>query len=311
MIADRGVLLLAVGVLLLAVGACAFRSEDEARLLPSPTVSFPPASPGSLGPGRLEERSFRSDALARTMAFTVYLPPGYDETLSLRYPTLYLLHGGSGLRSEWIDYGVVAAADRSMRARTIARFLIVLPQGDQEYWVDHVVDASVGANGERWGTYVARDVVREIDARYRTVPNADGRAIGGLSMGGHGAMQLAMSFPAVWSVVGAHGPSLRPYGDAPTYLGRGAEFAARDPLLLIEAKPEVARGHSWWIDSGDVDPWRAQALAISQRLTSLGIAHEWRSYMGDHSLAYWSAHVDDYLGYYAVALCRRSRCPGS
>jgi hypothetical protein len=105
-------------------------------------------------------------------------------------------------------------------------------------------------------------------------------------MGGHGAMQLAMSFPAVWSVVGAHGPSIRPYGDAPTYLGRGAEFAARDPLSLIEAKPELARGHSWWI------------------------AHEWRQYVGDHSLAYWSAHVDDYLGYYAVALCRRSRCPG-
>src|SRR5207249_1888463 len=137
----------------------------------------------------------------------------------------------------------------------IAPFIIVLPQGDQEYWVDHVIDARTGANGEKWGTYTAKEVVPLIDARFRTLARADARAVGGLSMGGHGAMQLALNFPGIWGAIGAHSPSLRPEGDAPTYLGHGAEFAARDPLSLTKARPELARDYAWWVDSGDVDPW--------------------------------------------------------
>lgn len=285
------------------------REPDRARL---PAVAFTPAVQSAsagrvpLGPGRVEEGAFRSSALGQPMQYTIYLPPGYDAAPAARYPAVYLLHGSSGLRSEWIDYGVLAAADRLMRTREIAPLIIVLPQGDQEYWVDHVVDASVGANGERWGTYTAREVVPEIDRRYRTIARPEGRAIGGLSMGGHATMQLPLTFPGVWSVLGVHSPSLRPYGDAATYLGRGAEFAARDPLSLIRAKPDLARSYTWWLDSGDVDPWRPAVEAIRAELSARGIAHEWRPYAGDHSLAYWSAHVEDYLRYYSSALCRRS-----
>jgi enterochelin esterase-like enzyme len=247
--------------------------------------------------------SFRSVALSRTMPYQVWLPPGYDADATARFSTLYLLHGGSGLNQEWVDYGVLVAAEQLMQARTIPRFLIALPQGDQEYWVDHVIDAATGANGEKWGTYVARDVVPEIDTHYRTIATADARAIGGLSMGAHAAMQLSLNFPGIWSVIGAHSPSLRPIGDAPTYLGTGsAEFAARDPLSLIRAKPELARAYVWWIDSGTLDPWVKQATALHDALTSLGIAHEWHSYEGDHSAAYWSAHVTDYLRYYGRVL---------
>jgi enterochelin esterase-like enzyme len=178
----------------------------------------------------------------------------------------------------------------------------VLPQGDQEYWVDHVVSTQTGANGEKWGTYTATEVVPTIDARYRTITSASARAIGGLSMGGHAAIQLALNFPGVWSVVGSHSPSLRIEGDAPTYLGYGADFAARDPYALIAAKPQIARGITWWIDSGDIDPWHVQAQALSAELSSLGIANQWHLYTGDHSAAYWSAHVRDYLMFYAGAL---------
>lgn len=240
------------------------------------------------------------------MAFTVYLPPGYDTDPGVRYPALYMLHGGSGLRSEWIDYGLLRAADRLMAERALAPFIIVLPQGDQEYWVDHVVDPRVGANGEKWGTYTARDVIPEIDRRYRTHARPEARALGGLSMGGHAAIQLSLNFPGIWSVIGSHSPSIRPYGEAPTYLGRDAEFAARDPLSLIRTKPDVARSYTWWIDSGTVDPFHARARAIDAELTVLAIPHEWHAYPGDHSLAYWSAHVEDYLRYYGRALCHRS-----
>lgn len=297
--------LLAGAALLVVMGTRAL-APSETPVVRLPVITFAPATAGALGPGRVEDGTFRSEALGRTMTYTVYLPPGYDSEPAMRFPAAYLLHGGSGLRSEWIDYGLLEAADRLMRARQIARFLIVLPQGDQEYWVDHVTDASVGANGERWGTYTAKEVVPEIDRRYRTIPRPEARALGGLSMGGHAAMQLPLTFPGVWSVLGVHSPALRPYGEAATYLGRGAEFAARDPLSLIRAKPDLARAYTWWLDDGDGDPWRPQLEEIRAELARLGVAHEWRPYPGDHSLAYWSAHVEDYLRYYSAALCRRS-----
>ena len=285
--------------------------------IPTPTVSAgarPTASgsesPRILGKGRVDKGSFRSAALNRTMQYLVYLPPGYDANPTTRYPTAYLLHGGSGFMTEWVDYGVFEVADRLMGTGTIPQFIIALPQGDQEYWVDHVIDRTTGANGEKWGTYTARDVVPIIDARYRTVARPDERAIGGLSMGGHGAMQLALNFPGIWSAVGAHSPSLRPEGDAPTYLGFGKAFAARDPLALIKANPDIARAYTWWIDTGDVDPWRGPAAGIHSQLASFGIPHTWKQHSGDHSAQYWSAHVEDYLRYYAGALCRTaSSCP--
>src|SRR5258706_8701708 len=219
--------------LCLALSACA-----NAGVSAGPSVTRPPAaraatpsatqsaSPSPLGVGRVVTGTFHSAALNRTMPYTVYLPPGYDADPSARFPTLYMLHGGSGSNQEWVDYGLLKAADLLMGNRTIPQFIIALPQGDQEYWVDHIT--SQIDNGEKWGTYLAKEVVPMIDGKFRTFGSADARAIGGLSMGGHAAMQLPMNFPGIWSVIGAHSPSLRAEADAPTYLGRGAEFAARD-----------------------------------------------------------------------------------
>jgi enterochelin esterase-like enzyme len=137
-------------------------------------------------------------------------------------------------------------------------------------------------------------------------------------------MQLAMNFPGIWSAVAATSPSLRGEREdpslavfgpeyvsrAPTYLGSGAEFAARDPLALIKAKPDVARRYAWWLDAGRLDPWLRPARAIHDQLDGIGIAHEWDTPPGGHDAAYWSAHVDDRLRFYASVLCRDpSACP--
>jgi enterochelin esterase-like enzyme len=307
-------MVLAMSVVFVA-GACSgvtARQPTAATATVLPAETWQPADEVSSavvedpGPGRVEQGSFYSAALKRTMSYLVYLPPTYDASTTTRFPTLYMLHGGSGLNTEWVDYGLLSAADELMRSGAIEPFVIVLPQGDQEYWVDHVVDPATGANGEKWGTYTAKEVVPTIDARYRTVASASQRAVGGLSMGGHAAIQLPLNFPGVWTIAGAHSPSLRAEGDAPTYLGRGAAFAARDPFALIAAKPDIARTMTWWIDAGDADPWRMQAQALSTELSSLGIANQWMPYAGDHSAAYWSAHVSDYLKFYGAAFEERA-----
>jgi len=278
----------------------------------SPTSSSAAvASPRPIGKGRLETRSFVSAALHRTMQYYAYLPGGYDDSAAVRYPVAYLLHGGGGSNREWIENGVTDTADRLMASGAIPQFIIVLPQGDQEYWVDHVVDRATGANGEKWGTYAAREVVPEIDKTFHTVARPQGRAIGGLSMGGHGAMQLSINFPGIWSAVGAHSPALRPLGDAPTYMGTTVlQFAERDPLQLIHSHPDIARTLKYWIDTAQLDPWVLETTALHEQLVADGIAHQWSSDPGGHDTPYWSSHMEAYLRFYADSLCRdRSSCP--
>jgi len=300
------------GVACTGTGAPPTTTEAVASARPSP-IAGPSTSSRPVGKGHLETRSFVSAVLRRTMQYYIYLPGGYDDGAPVRYPVAYLLHGGGGSNREWIENGALDTADRLMGSGAIPPFIIVLPQGDQEYWVDHVVDRTTGANGEKWGTYTAREVVPEIDKSFRTVAKLQGRAIGGLSMGGHGAMQLSINFPGTWSAVGAHSPSLRPLGDAPTYLGTTAlQFAERDPLQLIRTHPDVARTLRYWIDSAQLDPWIVQATALHEQLLADGIVHEWSSDPGGHDTPYWSSHMDAYLRFYAGALCRdRASCPAN
>ena len=115
------------------------------------------------------------------MPYRVYLPPGYAEG-TRHYASLYLLHGMGGSDREWQDLGIASASDRLIAAGQIAPLIIVVPEGAGSYWVDQA------SGGEQWGHYTAVDLVNEIDATYRTIARTRSRAIGGLSMGAHGAL---------------------------------------------------------------------------------------------------------------------------
>jgi enterochelin esterase-like enzyme len=245
--------------------------------------------------------SFNSAALGRAMPYSVYLPPGYGTT-ARRYPVLYMLHGMSGTNEEWQSYGIFDRADAMIRKGELSPLIIVLPQGDKAYWVDHAV-----ADKQAWGRYMAQDVVGEIDARFRTLPDSTHRAIGGVSMGAHGAVQLAFNYPGTFSVVGAHSLVLRRYDSAPAYFGLPADYAKRDPMQLAFAKTELLRNVDLWIDIGDKDPWAGLAKQFDGELADLKVTHAWHEWSGDHSASYWSAHLGDYLRFYGDALTHRAK----
>lgn len=245
--------------------------------------------------------SFNSAALGRAMPYSVYLPPNYGTT-ARRYPVLYMLHGMSGTNAEWQTYGIFDRADAMIRKGELQPLIIVLPQGDKAYWVDHAV-----TDKQAWGRYMAQDVVNEIDARFRTVADSAHRAIGGVSMGAHGAIQLAFNYPGTFSVVGAHSLVLRRYDTAPAYFGLPADYAKRDPMELARAKTELLRSVDLWIDIGEQDPWFGLAKQFDGELADLKVAHAWHDWSGDHSASYWSAHLADYLHFYGDALAHRAK----
>src|SRR5690348_12116804 len=147
------------------------------------TAAIDPGMTATADEPNIRAMTFYSEALARTMPYSVYLPPDY-ETSTHRYPVLYMLHGMSGTNEEWQAYGIFDVADRMIRAHEPRPLIIVLPQGDQAYWVDHALPTDQTA----WGRYAAKDVVASVDARFRTLADAPHRAIGGVSMGAHGAI---------------------------------------------------------------------------------------------------------------------------
>lgn len=288
-----------IGLVLLAVGAA-----GGARLLapPHPAATHAFGSPLAVAPpvvsarptisgAQIESRTFHSDALGRDMPYEVFLPPGYDSQ-RLRYGVVYMLHGMSGNHKEWELYGVFEVAERMMLSGEIEPFLVVLPQGDIGYWVDHA------NGGPAWGRYMAQDVVSEIDSRYRTVARADHRAIGGLSMGADGALQLSLNYPGEFGAVQADSPVLRPYRIAAPYYGDQAYWEAHYPVTLVASHPALARAIAISIDVGDADPWRGNAEAFHDELTSLGITHSWHEWPGGHSGPYWATHLPDYLRFY-------------
>src|SRR5690606_4402856 len=126
------------------------------------------------------------------------------------------------------------------------------------------------ASGERWADYVVNDVVAQVDATYRTIPAPEGRAIGGLSMGGEGALRLALANPQVFGVAAAHSPSLRTAFDQfPTELqeifGTDEMWRGVTPIWLV-MDADTAYDLTLAIDVGEDDPWRPNVEVLHERM---------------------------------------------
>jgi enterochelin esterase-like enzyme len=243
--------------------------------------------------GTIVERQFYSAALNRTVPYDLYLPPNYDKT-DQRYPVLYMLHGGGGHRDEWLGYGLIDVADAEFRSGRLPPMIIMMPQGDDGFWMNN-------AGG---GDYTWQDLVRHMDAAYRTLPSPRSRAIGGLSMGGYGALSNSFLHPDVFAVVGAHSTSLRADDGSLPILGTGAYYQQYDPVALASTVPNLDK-LTIWIDIGQSDKWLPRNNELHNALAKRGIPHIWQVNPGDHDYTYWMSHTLDYLRFYNGALARQ------
>ncbi len=229
----------------------------------------------------------------RRQQVVVFLPPGYGAHPHRRYPVLYLLHGFPGRPPAFLETVRMGVVEDALVARRKAQPLIlVMPFGStgtftDEEWVD-----GAGRN-QGWGTFVARDLVRAVDARYRTIRSGAGRAIGGLSEGGYGAIDIALHHPGEFRVVESWSGYELPdklrsiFGAHLGLLGRN------DPMTEL---PRVAArlraaGTSFWIYSGSSDRLRRQNERFAAELARAGIQHRYFEPPGGHNWALWRAHA--------------------
>ena len=141
-------------------------------------------------------------------AVSVYLPPRYSSDAGRRFPVIYLLHGFAAdhrafIRGAYQDLNLRVSMDSLIAAGKVQPMIVVTPNARNRF------DGSFYANSPvtgRWEDFVSKDLVRDIDRRYRTIAKPASRGIAGHSMGGYGALTVAMRTPGVFSAVYALSP---------------------------------------------------------------------------------------------------------
>jgi enterochelin esterase-like enzyme len=232
----------------------------------------------------------------------VYLPPGYAQS-HRRYPVFYLLHGFPGRPLAFLQTVRMGVWVDTLQAQhRIPGVILVMPFGSTGTFEDKEWANGV-RQGQGWETFVAHDVVRAIDGRYRTIRSRAGRAIGGLSEGGYGALNIALHHPHEFGVVESWSGYMKADNIPAIFGGRRQLLAYNSPSVYL---PRVAatlrRNRTYiWFYTGTHDSMRAQNNAFATELTRYRIPHRFFVDSGGHTWRIWRANARAAL---LVALAR-------
>lgn len=290
------------------------------------------------GRGVVRLDTIRSSSLGVSKHLLVYLPPGYARDASRRYPVAYYLHGAWGAERDWVRLGHLDQTLDSLIARGMAPMIVVMPDGDDGWYTTwNTLNPVSACRAEtvrpeptatycvpwpKYDEYIARDLVAHVDSAYRTLASPRHRGIAGLSMGGYGAITLALRYPEVFSAAASHsgvlspryaGPSpyrsptrhapsidtlRRRYGPAlfalmaPAFGGDTAAWRARDPAILAHRLVAAGtRAPALYVDVGLGDAFLEQNRAFRADMESLGIRVRYAEHPGAHTWEYWRAHA--------------------
>ncbi len=318
---------------------------------PSPEISTTTKATSTTPPhesaGKIEEHTFSSRALGVDKRYLVYVPHVYASS-ERPYPVIVLLHGLGGDESDWVRGGDLSKVADSIGLRA----LVVTPDGDAGFYVDGAGKPDYEAclrdkppfapeeaaerycvKTPRYETYITEDLLEDVGKRYRVIARREGRGIGGLSMGGFGALGIAMRrsdvFAAAASTSGLvslayGGPrsydglasvrSLSPSEWGAGYPGRIADhvkgifgtdpemWKSHDPVVLAASLPPGRLALR--IDCGEQDDFgfNNHARHLHDVLQERKIEHEYLRTHGRHDFRYWKARLPEMLSFFGRSL---------
>jgi len=242
------------------------------------------------------ELHYFSEALGKQTAAQVLLPEGKFKG---PFPVFYLLHGLSDDHTIWT------------RRTSLERYLeglpliVVMPDGGRGFYCDAV-------EGFAYQTAIARDLVNYIDTVFHTRAERTGRCIGGLSMGGYGALKLALQYPELFVSANSHSGAPG-YGhgfrsnepEAQRILGKKTMTGGPNDLYLLAEKAKKGKKSQrpeLWIDCGTEDFLIEDNRAFHAHLTKIGLPHHYQEFPGAHEWAYWDLHIREALAFHAKHL---------
>jgi S-formylglutathione hydrolase FrmB len=243
-------------------------------------------------PAQIDTLSTARSLMGDTAHTLVILPQGYAESTD-SFPVVYLLHGYSGNHESWLSQ-----FPELIDWASLFQQIIVMPDGAYNSWY---LDSPMKTS-QKMATYIGQELPALIDQRYRTIKDQRGRAITGLSMGGHGAMYLAIQFPEQFGAVSSMsgGLDLRPFPDnweLREVLGDPVAFAKNWENYSVINRLDEFQGRDIpiLIDCGVEDFFFEINQASHDRLLELGIPHDYVVRPGAHTWDYWRKVAPQHL----------------
>jgi S-formylglutathione hydrolase FrmB len=295
-----------------------------------------PAPSAKSSTGEIITARFLSEALGVEKRYFAYLPADYQRSQT-RYPVIYMLHGLGGSEDNWSKYMKLSEAADAMQLPAI----VIMADGDNSFYMNSVTKADYKScikdappkdnacvRAARFEDYIAQDLVSHVDATYRTKADRSARAIGGLSMGGYGALMLGMLHKDVFSSVASHSGIAALLYTGPIPYAPGKAELAEDPVALTQAMGRFGaiflgifgdqidnwRQHdpaflarslqdgelAIYIDCGTEDDFQLQhgASYLHEILESQAVAHSFTLLPGRHNPAFWADRIDDSLAFH-------------
>jgi len=251
---------------------------------------------------RVETVRLQSKLVNTTLPYNVILPDDYDTSPATRYPVLYLLHGLTGHYSDWVSRTNVADYT------SVYRIIVVTPEGNDGWYSD-----SESVATDKYESYILKELIPDVQQRYRTIEARYGRAVAGLSMGGYGALKFGLKSPSTFvfagSMSGAVGVTRLSEKEA------GAERWATSLKLFGAVDSETRKTNDLFQIINQLSPARISSLPffyfdcgtedsatifpynreLAQLMADKKIPHEYRELPGDHSWGYWDTQVQEVL----------------
>jgi len=208
------------------------------------------------------------------------------------FPVLYLLHGLSDNHTAWVRR---TSIERHLAGLPL---IVVMPDGGRSFYTD-----SASNPRQAYETFIVKDLVGWTDRTFRTIPSRIGRMTTGLSMGGYGALKLALGHPDQFcaavsfsGALGAHTPFSRPVREI-TWMaefdpvwGKNRRGSANDLSALAKKCPKTRRP-ALRLDCGASDFLIGENRGMHAFLDKAGYAHEYEEHPGDHQWAYWDLAI--------------------
>ena len=269
---------------------------------------------------RIDCSALKSQVLHRAVRYCVYLPSGYDagptQRPPRRYPVLYLLHGLGDNEQTLFNSGGWTLLDDLRNLRKMGDFLIAVPEGRRSFYVNSA-DGS-----ERYSDFFMQEFIPRIESKYRIRAGRASRAIGGISMGGYGALRFAFAHPEIFSAVSAQSAAL--ITETPQQLNAAAStgspllgvlapvfgkpidvshWNANSPFLLAKRNAAELRKLAIYFNCGQQDNYGFEKgnAALDRELSEEHIKHEYHSYPGDHSITYFLSHFAEVMEFHSKA----------
>ena len=236
---------------------------------------------------------WHSEVLGKALGLNVILPDCGEGP----FPVFYLLHGLSD------DHTIWHRRTRIERYVSELPMIVVMPDGFRGFYTNH-------ENGPAYATYMAEELPAFVERNFPAKADRASRCIGGLSMGGYGAMRLALGYPDVYCSANSH-------SGAPTFGHEVADFAGdraaewelitgtdptgseHDLFALADRCAKQGNTPALRIDCGTEDFLIEQNRRFTAHLKQLGTAHEYQEFPGDHNWDYWDVHVQEALAFHA------------